>query len=115
MQPMQPMNRCNRCNDLTDATALSSALRRCPCRARRRTDLPYPHLAQRVAHRKHRLPHFIGADRADAADTKGLDLCQLAGIKDEALVANALVKMLEGVLRIGRRVKRNDNRRLNLG
>ena len=50
------------------------------------------HFRQRVAHGIDRMPHLVGTDRADAPDAKCLDLGELAGIQDEALVANVVVK-----------------------
>ena len=52
------------------------------------------HLGKRIPHGVHRVAHFVGADRADAADAERLDLSELARIEDEALVAHAIVELL---------------------
>ena len=74
--------------------------------------LPDAHLAQRVAHGVDRVPHFVGTDGADAADAERLDLRKLARIENEALVTDARVELLEVVRRVGRRMERQDDRRL---
>jgi hypothetical protein len=58
------------------------------------------------------MAHLALPDRADAADAKGLQLRELARIKDESLVAYARVELLEFVVGIRRRVKGHDDRRL---
>src|SRR5262245_60527780 len=55
------------------------------------------HLAQRVGNSGDRLPHLVAADRADAADAKGLELRQLAGVEDEAALLGRFVEALEVV------------------
>src|SRR5438874_485844 len=79
-----------------------------------RRHLPDAHLAQRIAHRVDRKAHLAGPDRADAAHAKRLDLRELARIENEALVAHALVEVLERVSRIRGSMEGDDDRRLNL-
>src|SRR5215472_294758 len=81
---------------------------------RRWGHLPDPRLAQSIAHRVHRVTHLGRPDCADAAHAERLDLRKLAGIENEALVADAVVELLEAVLRVGRSVEGDDDRGLDL-
>jgi hypothetical protein len=55
--------------------------------------------------------HHVLVDGADAADAQGVDLGELAGVEHEALLAHAVVELLEIVVRIRRRVEGDDDRR----
>ena len=59
-------------------------------------------LGDGVGDRVHRGAHHVLVDRADAADAEGVDLGELAGVEDEALLAHAVVERLEVVVRVGR-------------
>src|SRR5262245_25591833 len=76
--------------------------------------LPDAVLAHRIADRIDRLLHLVGTDRADAADAERFDLRELARVEDEALVADAVVELLERVRRVDGRMERQDDRRLHL-
>src|SRR5207248_7835716 len=64
-----------------------------------------------------RLSFCLSGDHRDLPSfptRRSSDLRELARIEDEALVPNALVELLERVLRIGRRVEGHDDRRLDV-
>ena len=58
------------------------------------------HLAQHLAHRVHRLLHFGGSDRADAADAEGFHLREFARIQGETTRFGGGVDNLEIVVRV---------------
>src|SRR5688500_12994997 len=73
---------------------------------------PYVLLGAGVGDGVDRGAHDVLVDRADAADTQGVDLGELARIEHEALLAHAVVELLEVVMRVARRVEGDDHRRL---
>ena len=81
----------------------------------RGSDVQHFHFPQHLGHGIDGGLHAVGTDHADAADAEGLDLGQLARVKDEALGLDPLVEVLELVAGIGGGVEGDDDRRLDLG
>ena len=61
----------------------------------------------------HHIAHLIRIDCPNASNSERFDLSQFAGIQNVAAVARHFVERVEVVRRIGRRVKRDDDRRLH--